>query len=194
MAVIFRLCFGVFYFFAFLTAFSCSPAGAQSDLPQLHSNGGQFIELVPRSKASRFTVERLDGRLISLERFRGKVVLLSFWATWCPPCRRELPSFERLKALVDPQKLAIVPVSVDKTDKTSIASFLRHLSVNNLAIYRAVPQPIVAPAEEPAPFPLYGMPITYLIDRDGAVIGYVTGEVDWTSPEALSFLAYFTER
>ncbi|KAF2989866.1 TlpA family protein disulfide reductase [Methylocystis sp. MJC1] len=195
MAETFRLYFGAFYFLAlaFLTATSNSPARAESDLPQLRSNSAQFIELIPRSKVPALTFERLDGKLISLEKFGGKVVLLSFWATWCPPCRRELPSLERLAALTRAQRLEIVAASVDRTGKSSIESFLRHLNVNNLPIYYAVSQRIVGPVEEAAPFPLYGMPITYLIDRGGLVIGYVTGEVDWTSPEALSFLAYFTE-
>lgn len=191
MAEIFRPYFGAFYLLAYLTTYSHLPARAQSALPQLHSNWEQFIELVPRAKAPPLIFERLDGRLTSLQKFSGKVVLLSFWATWCPPCRRELPSLERLAGLTDPRQLQIVPVAVDRTDKAAVERFLRRLNVNRIRTYLVAPERVVGSVENAAPFPLYGLPITYLIDKDQVVIGYVTGDVDWASAEALSFLEYF---
>ncbi|MDJ0449902.1 TlpA disulfide reductase family protein [Methylocystis sp. JR02] len=173
-----------------------SPAQAQADMPALQTNSSQFVELRPRSEAPQLSLERLDGKSMRLDAFRGKVILMAFWATWCPPCRRELPSLQRLRAQANPRKLEIVPISVDTQGRNAVAGFLQRMDVNELPIYLDNRQKIAAraDAEANAPFTLYGMPITYVIDKNGSVVGYITGEVDWTSPEAMSFLTYFTEQ
>ncbi|BDV32551.1 thiol:disulfide interchange protein [Methylocystis iwaonis] len=177
-------------------ALSLSPAQAQADMPALQTNSSQFVELRPRSDAPQLSLERLDGKSMRLDAFRGKVILMAFWATWCPPCRRELPSLQRLRAQANPRKLEIVPISVDTQGKNAVAGFLQRMDVNELPIYLDNRQKIAAraDAEANAPFTLYGMPITYVIDKRGSVVGYITGEVDWTSREAMSFLTYFTEQ
>lgn len=177
-------------------ALSLSPAQAQADMPALQTNSSQFVELRPRSEAPQLSLERLDGKSMRLDAFRGKVILMAFWATWCPPCRRELPSLQRLRAQANPRKLEIVPISVDTQGRNAVAGFLQRMDVNELPIYLDNRQKIAAraDAEANAPFTLYGMPITYVIDKNGSVVGYITGEVDWTSPEAMSFLTYFTEQ
>jgi peroxiredoxin len=191
-----RLALCVLAFIVLEAAFSLLAAQGQADIPPLQTNSSQFVELRPRSDAPQLSLERLDGKSIRLDSFRGKVILMSFWATWCPPCRRELPSLERLRALVNPRKLEIVPVSVDTQGKGAVAGFLQRIGVNELPVYLDPRQKIAssADAKASAPFTLYGMPITYVIDKSGSVVGYITGEVDWTSAEALSFLTYFTER
>lgn len=177
-------------------ALSLSPAQAQADMPALQTNSSQFVELRPRSDAPQLSLERLDGKSMRLDAFRGKVILMAFWATWCPPCRRELPSLQRLRAQANPRKLEIVPISVDPQGRNAVAGFLQRMDVNELPIYLDNRQKIAAraDAEANAPFTLYGMPITYVIDKRGSVVGYITGEVDWTSREAMSFLTYFTEQ
>ncbi|MBL1255610.1 TlpA disulfide reductase family protein [Methylocystis sp. Sn-Cys] len=182
--------------FALEGALSLSPAQAQADMPALQTNSSQFVELRPRSDAPQLSLERLDGKSMRLDAFRGKVILMAFWATWCPPCRRELRSLQRLRAQANPRKLEIVPISVDTQGKNAVAGFLQRMDVNELPIYLDNRQKIAAraDAEANAPFTLYGMPITYVIDKNGSVVGYITGEVDWTSPEAMSFLTYFTEQ
>jgi peroxiredoxin len=182
--------------FALEGAFSLWPAQAQADMPPLQTNSSQFIELRPRPDAPQLTLERLDGKSIRLDAFRGKVILMSFWATWCPSCRRELPSLQRLRAQANPRRLEIIPISVDTQGKNAVAGFLQRIGVNELPIYLDSQQKIAsrADAEANAPFPLYGMPITYVIDKNGSVVSYIAGEVDWTSAEALSFLTYFTEQ
>lgn len=177
-------------------ALSLSPAQAQADMPALQTNSSQFVELRPRSDAPQLSLERLDGKSMRLDAFRGKVILMAFWATWCPPCRRELPSLQRLRAQANPRKLEIVPISVDTQGRNAVAGFLQRMDVNELPIYLDNRQKIAARADAGAnaPFTLYGMPITYVIDKRGSVVGYITGEVDWTSREAVSFLTYFTEQ
>ncbi len=171
-------------------------AQAQTDAPPtLQTNGSQFIELQPRAPAPKIVLDRLDGKLVPLSASQGKVVLLSFWATWCPPCRRELPTLERLQRTFDSRKLEIVAVSIDTSGQLTVGRFLDRLGVKHLPVYLDPDGRIAERAhqETGAPFPLYGMPITYVIDRTGAVIGYITGEVDWLSPEAITFLKYFVD-
>jgi thiol-disulfide isomerase/thioredoxin len=156
----------------------------------LRTNDSQFIELRPAVEGPALKLERIDGRSVSLASFRGKAVLLCFWATWCPPCRRELPLLERLQKIVDPRKLEIIAVSVDKGGKPVVEKFLKSVHVERLRPYLDASGQIIGRADQTAstPFLLYGMPISYLLDRHGRVAGYITGEVDWTSDEGLSFL------
>lgn len=173
-----------------------SPARAQSgEPPMLRTPSSQFIELRPRMQAPPLALERIDGKSTPLDSFRGKAVLLCFWATWCPPCRRELPLLERLRKIVDPRRLEIVAVSVDRAGKPAVENFLKSVNVERLRPYLD-PQGRIAQhadQEAAAPFPLYGMPITYVIDRNGFVVGYVAGEVDWTSDDALTFLRHYMD-
>jgi thiol-disulfide isomerase/thioredoxin len=173
-----------------------SPTRAQSGAPPLlRTTDSQFVEFRPAALAPPLALERIDGKLIPLEGFRGKAVLLCIWATWCPPCRRELPLLERLQKIVDPKKLEIVTVSVDKAGKPAVDKFLKSVNVRRLDTYLDSQGRIArhADQESAAPFSLYGMPITYVIDRGGFVMGYITGEVDWTSDDALAFLQHFMD-
>jgi thiol-disulfide isomerase/thioredoxin len=174
-----------------------APFTAQSEPlaapPASSSATSQSVELKPLAEAPPLKLERIDGRTVDLRSLRGKVVLLSFWATWRPPCRRELPLLERLQQFVDPRDVEVVAVSVDREGKSAVSAFLEHVGVKRL-------QPFLDPsgrvgvrtAENGAsPFVLYGMPINYVIDREGRPFGYITGEVDWTSDEGLAFLRYY---
>jgi thiol-disulfide isomerase/thioredoxin len=182
--------------FGLARAFAGETARAQFDAPPpLRTSSSQFIELQPRAIAPQVILQRLDGKSIPLDASRGKVILLSFWATWCPPCRRELPTLERLQRTFDSRKFEIVAVSVDTSGQLTVRRFLDRLGVKHLPVYLDPDGRIAERAhqETGAPFPLYGMPITYVIDRSGSVVGYVTGEVDWLSAEAIAFLKYFID-
>lgn len=182
--------------FGLARVFAGATARAQFDAPPpLRTSSSQFIELRPRVMAPQVVLQRIDGKSIPLNVSRGKVILLSFWATWCPPCRRELPTLERLQRTFDSRKLEIVAVSIDTSGQLTVGRFLDRLGVKHLPVYLDPDGRIAERAnhETGAPFPLYGMPITYVIDRKGSVAGYITGEVDWLSPEAITFLQYFID-
>jgi thiol-disulfide isomerase/thioredoxin len=173
-----------------------SSARAQSDVPPpLQTVSSQFIELRPAVEAPAQKLERIDGKFICLTEFHGKAVLMCFWATWCPPCRRELPLLERLQTLVDRRRLEIVAVSIDKAGKPAVNAFLKSVNVTHLRPYLDPQGEVAGHADQDAktPFLLYGMPISYLIDRRGRVTGYITGEVDWASEEGLAFLRYYMD-
>jgi thiol-disulfide isomerase/thioredoxin len=113
--------------------------------------------------APDFTLESLDGKNVSLSSFRGQVILLNFWATWCGPCKIEMPWFVELQKEYGPQGLQIVGVAMDDASKQEIAKFAKDMNVNYTILIgkEAVGQ-------------LYGgvdvLPTTFFIDRDGKII------------------------
>lgn len=130
--------------------------------------------------APDFRFARPSGRMASLADFRGKVVLISFWATWCPPCQEEMPSMERLSRAMDANRLVILPFSVDR----SWGPVKRFMADN------AFSMPVYADFDRNIST-LYGtskFPETYIIDKKGVVAFKVIGAIDWMAPEMLSFL------
>jgi thiol-disulfide isomerase/thioredoxin len=134
-----------------------------------------------------------DGSVTTLEAFRGKVVLLNFWATWCPPCVWEMPSLDRLQSVLGGSRFAVVAVSIDRGGLSVVKPFFRRHRLDHLRIYFDPEQKLGSLTGGPPPRPpflLYGLPISYLIDKDGRVLGYVPGALKWDSPAAISFLKH----
>lgn len=167
------------------------------DPPVLRSRSGQFTLLSPIAPAPATPFRTLDGAAIDLGAFRGKVVLLNFWATWCRPCVYEMPTLDRLAATYPSDKLAVAAVSIDQAGLQAVARFIQRYQINRLPIYLDPAQNLgtfdAARAESGA-LALYGLPISYIIDRNGRVLGYITGAAEWDSPEACVFLDYFVQR
>ncbi len=168
-------------------------------LPQAMAHGGdhpaalrntrnQFTYLSPVKPARMTPIMAEDGDLLDLGRFRGRVVLLNFWATWCPPCVRELPALDRLQARRGGPDLAVVALSIDAGDIEGPIAFVRKLGLANLTVY----QDFTGTTAEV--FPLYGLPISYVLDPRGNVIGYITGATDWDSPEVEQLIDHYVEQ
>jgi len=131
------------------------------------------------SHAPDFTV-RDSERSVTLSQLKGQVVVLNFWATWCPPCIEEMPSLVQMQERMKPRGVTVLAVSVD-ADEHSYRRFLREHNVNLLAVR----DPDQKSNE------LYGtfkFPETYIIDRNGVVRRKFIGAVDWTDPEVMDFL------
>jgi thiol-disulfide isomerase/thioredoxin len=161
--------------------------------PVLRTMHSQFTELRPLNEVPALTLERIDHKMIALNAFRGRAVLVNFWATWCPPCRRELPLLDDLRRATAQQSLEIVAVSIDQAGRTAVEAFLKRGGVTGL---RPFLDPLGRIAKQPGsdartPFVLWGMPISYIIDREGRLAGYITGEVEWTSARGRAFLNYY---
>jgi cytochrome c biogenesis protein CcmG, thiol:disulfide interchange protein DsbE len=131
------------------------------------------------SVAPDFTVQDSD-RKITLDEFHGQVVVLNFWATWCPPCVEEVPSLVEMQRRMKDKGVTVLAVSVD-ADQSAYERFLRDHNVNVLTVRD--------PDRKSAD--LYGTfkyPETYIIDRDGTMRRKFIGPVDWTGPEIMDFL------
>jgi peroxiredoxin len=118
--------------------------------------------------APEFSLESLDGRTVRLADYRGKGVLLNFWATWCQPCKIEMPWFEELQKEYGSQGLQVVGIAMDDASKEDIAKFAKEMGVN---------YPILLGKESVGD--AYGgvqfLPSTFFIDRDGKVVDRIFG-------------------
>jgi thiol-disulfide isomerase/thioredoxin len=123
-----------------------------------------------------------DGEEVRLADFQGEVVVLNLWATWCAPCRREMPSLDRLQAAYGGDGLEVVALSLDSGDVAKIREFFEELGISNLAIYHD-PQ-ARASRELGAP----GLPTTIVLDRAGQEVGRLLGPAEWDSDEALAVI------
>ena len=146
--------------------------------------GARPVPLVP--------IPRLGGGVLDLQSFRGKVVLVNFWATWCPGCRTELPILDQL-AGNRRADLAVVAVTTDR-DRAVVPPFVKQLKLRHLTI-GFDPGGLVGRAGASdgvdTPFALYGMPISFLLGVTGQVEGYITGEANWLSIEARRLFDYY---
>ena len=156
--------------------------------PALRNSRNQFAFLRPQEPAPMTPILAEDGSIMVLDRYRGKVILLNLWATWCVPCVRELPALDRLQSALGGRDFTVMALSIDAADMAVPVSFVRGLGLKNLDVYLDFTG-TVAKA-----FPLYGLPITYLIDQRGLVIGYIVRAADWDSPEAMKFLNHYIVR
>jgi thiol-disulfide isomerase/thioredoxin len=178
-------------------ASSGSGAGGTDVPPRLVGYSRQYTLLTPVRTARLTPFRTADGEAIDLSYFRGKAVLLNFWATWCAPCVREMPSLNRLAAEMAGDGLAVVPVAIDRAGLSAVVPFYRAHGLDNLTIYLDPDQRTAyARTSNPnnAEFALYGLPISYLVDRQGRVRGYLAGAVDWDSEAAKDLLRYYTRQ
>jgi len=140
-------------------------------------------------------IPRLGGGVLDLAAFRGKVVLVNFWATWCAACRIELPILDQLEASRRGD-LAVVAIATDR-ERSVVAPYVKQLKLRQLTI-GFDPGGLVARAGSSdgvdTPFALYGMPISFLLGVSGQVEGYMTGEADWLSIEARRLFDYYASQ
>ena len=130
--------------------------------------------------APDFTVQDSE-RKVSLDQFRGKVVVLNFWATWCPPCIEEMPSLVEMQQRMKAKGVEVFAISVD-ADQSAYQDFLKAHNVNLLTVRDP----------DQKSNNLYGtfkFPETYIIDRKGVLRRKFIGAVDWGQPEILDYLS-----
>lgn len=125
---------------------------------------------------------RMDGTEVSLSAWRGRYVLVNFWATWCAPCRAEMPALDRLKAELGDETFDVVLVATGRNPPPAIAKFFADAGIANLETLRDPTQQLSAAIG------VMGLPSTILLNPEGAEIARMQGEADWASPEALAFL------
>ena len=132
------------------------------------------------SPAKEFTVSDSDHS-VSLNQYRGQVVLVNFWATWCPPCVEELPSLMMLQERMKGRGLVVVGVSID-VDGDAYHRFLKLHNINFVTVRD--PEQKVA-----SMYGTSGWPETYIIDRQGVLRRKFVGPVDWNAPDVIAFLS-----
>ena len=123
-----------------------------------------------------------QGQSRNLADFKGKVVLLNIWATWCGPCRKEMPALDRLQAALGGPDFEVVALSIDRGGMDAARKFLADIGIRTLAIY------LDSSGQALRTLSALGLPTTLLIDREGREIGRLIGPADWDSPEMVEFV------
>src|SRR5260370_20856881 len=139
-----------------------------------------IIHDAPKSIAA-IQVEDADGRPRSLTDFRGKVVLLNIWATWCVPCRKEMPTLDRLQAKLGGADFEVVALSIDRR-MDAVRKFFAEVGIQKLAMY------LDSSAKATLELGAVGLPTTLLLDREGREVCRLTGPAEWDSPAMVEFI------
>jgi peroxiredoxin len=157
-------------------------AAAQDPLRAL-----DLMEPAPTAAPHDFTVPSPDGASLTLAGYRGRVVLLNFWATWCVPCREEMPAMERLYQRFKDRGLVVLAVSVDAPGSSAVVPFAKELGLT----YPIGLDPKMALARQ---YGVRGLPASFLLDRTGAVVGRALGSREWDSPAAHGVVEWLLAR
>lgn len=123
--------------------------------------------------------ETMSGQPTSLDTFKGKVVVLNLWATWCAPCRKEMPSLDRLQARFADRPVTVLALSVDRAGPERVQAFLDEIGVKHLQVYRDPKAAATRTLRVP------GLPATILVDKEGREVGRVLGIAEWDGPQAV---------
>jgi|ERR1039457_6168895 thiol-disulfide isomerase/thioredoxin len=127
------------------------------------------------------TLRDIAGKISSLSDYRGKVVLLNFWATWCPPCREEIPSMMRLNKAMADKPFQMVAVSIDEGGKAAVEAYFRKTKTF-LPVYLDSSQ------DTARRYGLTGVPETFIIGKRGVIMKKVVGAMDWSDPMVIGYL------
>jgi peroxiredoxin len=156
-----------------------SPENPQPKANQFKSQEGYM--------APRFSLRNLKGNIEGLDDHLGKVIVVNFWATWCVPCVKEMPSFENLYRRYRSQGLTLLAVSLDKGDSTKVQEFAdKHkLSFPILLDTKGVAEKL---------YPSFSIPFTYVIDKQGRVVARVDGAKNWESSETFEAVEHLLKQ
>ena len=119
---------------------------------------------------------------VNLDDFKGKLIILNFWATWCAPCKEEMPSLDNLQSSVILDNLKIFPINIGQEDISKSTSFFKELNIKNLDIY------IDAPVTLAKKFSLRGVPTTILFNKQGKEFARIMGSIDFNDEEFINWL------
>lgn len=161
-----------------------APGGASPPLEGVFATNFTLLDRPVPAPLERF--QDLQGNPAKLADFTGRVVVLNFWATWCAPCLREMPSLDRLQAALGGDGFTVVLMSQDRRGAEQVEPFLAKLDIGltsqldpKMALFRALGG--------------RSLPTTILFDADGNELGRLVGPAEWDRPEALALIRYYLE-
>jgi len=144
--------------------------------------GGETLKPpVEGEYAPDFTLNNLDGKPITLTRFKGSIVLLNFWATWCPSCREEIPSMASLNRIMRGKPFRMLTVSIDQGGRDAVVVYFKRSKT-------PLPTLIDNEGKVAGMYGITGVPETFVIDKKGVIIKKIIGPYNWSGPEALRWL------
>jgi thiol-disulfide isomerase/thioredoxin len=129
------------------------------------------------------TLSILDGDSIRLADLKGQIVFLNFWATWCAPCRKEMPSLDRLQAALGGDAFDVVTIATGRNSPAGIDRFFSETGLTALPRFTDPGQDLARAMA------VMGLPVTVVIDREGREVGRLLGGAEWDAPEAVALLS-----
>jgi thiol-disulfide isomerase/thioredoxin len=158
--------------------------GNAPEAPPRAGTVAHFSLSIPRPPAPEVAFQDGNGHEVHLADFKGQVVLLNFWATWCVPCLKEMPSLDRLERDLGGAGFTVVPVSIDRDGKSAVETYFKRLGIANLGVF------IDPEMRTVFPFGVKDLPQSVLIDRSGKIVGRKVGPAEWDSPEAKALIQH----
>ena len=157
---------------------------------EIHSYAtGEVAAFLPAQKPLSLTDLKFNGEgeaPVSVPDFKGKTVLMNFWATWCAPCRKEMPALDQLKADLSGPDFDVVAVSMDRGPAEKPKAFLKEIGAENLGFYHEPTNTLMTALRTKARGT--GLPTTMLVGPDGCEIGTMYGPAEWASGEAKALI------
>ena len=129
-----------------------------------------------------------QGHQIDFSRYRGKVILVNMWATWCPPCVRELPAIQRFADKLKTQDFVVLPISIDVKGAEQVTPFLKGLGLEQFTSYYDPSQQLGQV------FPLDTIPATFILNREGQLVAFVRTYVDWDDDKAVTLIQQLLQK
>ena len=160
------------------TTASSAPAGSGLTKALATRQMKNFVFNSKLPAMPELTFKNAKNEALSLENWKGRVVLLNLWATWCAPCRHEMPSLNRLQEALGGDAFEVLALSVDRKGLKASAKFLEEVKASALGLYND------KSSEALQQLKVIGLPATLLIDRQGREIGRLVGPAEWDAPEA----------
>ena len=131
------------------------------------------------------TFNNVNNKNVNLRDFKGKLLILNFWATWCAPCKEEMPSLDALQSNNSFNNLKIFPINIGQEDALKSKNFFKELNIQNLNIYFDTP---ITLAKK---FALRGVPTTILLNREGKEFARIIGSIDFNDEKFINWLKFY---
>ncbi len=130
--------------------------------------------------APDFTVKDLDGKEVKLSDLKGSVVLVNFWATWCPPCKEEIPSMVKLNKAMTGKAFRMLAISIDEDGKAAVDKYFKG--------NKDLPTYLDAEGKTSQLYGTTGVPETFVVDKQGIIQKKIVGGMDWSSPDVIAYM------
>ena len=147
-----------------------------------HPNIKNIILYKEPKKLENIVFKNNKGEIIKLSKFRNKLVVLNFWATWCAPCREEMPSLDQLASNKNFKNISVIPINIGRESQSKSEIFFKEINILNLNIYYD------SSTELPNKLSLRGVPTTILVNKNGEEFARILGAVDFKNKELINWL------